>query len=201
MATIYKVQFELNGWDGAPGINSWYCVETAGPGADLDDWCQLLASFYDNLKVYWAAGVSAAILPAIRGYDHASGDLVFADSAPTIAPIVSTGSSSASDQSRASQLKLQFVTDKIRRNRLLRGGIFFGPINGNAIEGDGTVEPDVKTAVATAVEGLLDIAGDFRLVVWGQPIDVGAGDDVGVFGHVQQVTVADKPAVLRSRRD
>lgn len=211
MAGIVKVQYELNGWDGSPGINSWYFTPS-GVGVSFEDVAEAGASlvhdFYTTLVAYWAAGVTAALLPVFRAYEHTTGELLEAGGLTALDPVVSTGSAAASDQSRASQAKLQFVTDQIRGNRVLRGGIYFGPINGNAIEGDGTLEPDFKTAVGTAVEGMLDLLGNTRLVVWGQPFErplaPGSPDTEqvpGAFGHVQSVGVADKPAILRSRRD
>lgn len=99
-------------------------------------------------------------------------------------------------------VKAQYRTDLIQDGRRVRGGVYFGPIDGQGVALDGSVPVGVQQAVITAHSGLID-AGFGRLMVYRRPVHDLGGALVrpGVAGHVQAVTVKPVPAVLRSRRD
>jgi hypothetical protein len=196
MANVFKYRVNLTGWSGAPGVNTFWA---SGPGdisaADINDFGTELGQMYFGLRDILAPSVSATLDTTVSEYAEATGALVAVHSATTWTnSALGTGTGNLS---RAEMLKFQYVTDAIVGNRILRGGIYFGPINETAIDDNGAVLATVKTNVANAHDGLLDIVGPLRLGVWHQPRN-GAG---GSFGHVQGVGVAAVPGILRSRRD
>jgi hypothetical protein len=96
---------------------------------------------------------------------------------------------------------MQFVTDRALRNRILRGGIYFGPIDDSAIDSQGGIVQAAQNTLAQSWAGLIDIqiVDQMRLCVYSRP-NPRKGYE-GVTGYVQQVNVMTVPAVLRSRRD
>jgi len=120
------------------------------------------------------------------------------DRAVVTAPWSVSGSASSTQLSRATQAKFRYRTDRIKNNRFVQGGIFFGPIGGVALSQQGQITSTFATAVTTAHNGLLDVAGPLRLAVYSVP---SPGGSDGEYGYVQTVSVAPAPAVLRSRRD
>jgi hypothetical protein len=199
----------LSGWPGGPGVNTFWALgfeEGDANDATLNSFGQSLGAVYsalDDLMVRsitmsWDGTVDklnvadAALLDRIGGLDS------WSNQAP-----VTTGNTS-----RATQAKLQFKTDRLRGRRFLQGGIFYGPINGTALDGDGQIAGSPRQRLADAWGGLLDVVG-LNLAVYGQPTrpetPPGPGgppnNGDGVAGYVQNVGVKRAPAVLRRRRD
>lgn len=193
---IFEFRVEIGGFPGAPGINTFFGKDDGDLGQGIGNFKDGLQSMYTALKAFAVSGVTWSIIPACKVLDPANGDLL--DVQPFNGWTV-TASGTDSKTSRATQAKFQFLTDKIVRNRLVRGGIFFGPLNDDTIDTAGNIDPGFEPAVQSAFSGLLDVAGDMRMVVWSRP-KVSAPIQPGDFGFVQQVTVWDLPAVLRSRR-
>lgn len=198
MANIALFKVVIDGFIGAPGVNTLAFRSTALPGEDfIDDTGRLLESVYSDLMELGAPLVSWELDSAVRIVDDATGDLVGVGSVETWR-VVTSGVGTTGNLPRASQLKLRFNTSEIVRNRMLRGGIFFGPINENCFDDNGRINPGVLLLVAQAFGGITDIAGDTRLAVWSRP-DEGAAN--GTSGFVDSVTCSLNPAILRSRRD
>lgn len=203
VAIVGKIQWELTGFSGAPGINTWFA--RAGVPSD-DPWEEFnsqIRAFYQNMRTYMAPGLTVSSIPVLRLYDDESGTLLEAGGLGAQSPVVSGAGAGSGDVSRATMAKLQFVTDAIRKNRVLRGGIYFGPIASVALTGDGQIGSGFIAAVDEAVGGMLDVLNT-RLVVWGQPQRDPVTDAItepGMTGFVQHVGVMAAPAVLRSRRD
>lgn len=203
MTQVGKIQWELSGFSGAPGINTWYCRQNVVGENQFEEFNTQLRAFYQTLRQYLASGVVVSSIPVLRVYEDTTGELLEAGSLGPQENVTSIATGSDSTLSRATMAKLQFITNDIRRNRVLRGGIFFGPLSEAAIGNDGSILPVFLTDVNTAVAGLLDLL-NARLVVWGQPILAADGTTVvapGLAGDVQAVGVMSQPAVLRSRRD
>jgi hypothetical protein len=209
MAVIYRFRVELNGWVGAPGVNTFWGLgfeEGSVGDAEVNNFGQGLKALYASIKTTFALNISAhwdgtADLLNIADaalVDRIGGLTQWTEQAP-----VSSG-----NMSRATQIKMQYKTDKIRNRRFLTGGVFHGPLTTTALDGAGQVAATARTLYTNAYGGLLDVIG-VNLAVYGQPTkpETPPGGPVppnnadGVAGYVQSVDVMSRPAVLRRRRD
>ena len=88
---------------------------------------------------------------------------------------------------------------------MLRGGVYFGPVDDGCIGSDGTMQAAARNALSNAWAGAIDVnvTDQMRLCVYGRPDPNNKNPAVreGVTGYVQAVNVMGVPAVLRSRRD
>lgn len=198
MTDIALFKVVIGGFIGAPGVNTLAFRSTATLSGDFfAETGLLLQSVYTDLKDLGAPLVSWELDPSVRVVDDATGDLVGVGSVESWR-VVASGQSGYGNLPRASQLKFRFNTSEIVRNRMLKGGIYFGPINENCFEDSGRITGDVLLLVGEAFGGVTDIAGDTQLAVWSRPDENGAN---GTSGLVDSVTCSVTPAILRSRRD
>lgn len=199
MGEIYKLQVELGAFPGAPGVNSWFCRQAVGSSlsdAEVAAFAADLRTFYDTAKTYMAPNVTMQVLGTFDVFDDGDGSLIARRG--FTAPAVVTAGAGSSATSRATQLKLQAITNTIRGNRIVRGGIYLGPVSNSAINGtDGSVASTPRTAIIAAMNTLRTRAGEAQWAVWSAP----KPGLVGSSGPVASCNVMAKPAVLRSRRD
>jgi len=209
MAVIYRFRVELTGWVGAPGVNTFWALgieEQQVNSTALQAFGNGLKAVYNSIKTTFALNISArwdGTADALNIADAALVDRVGGLTQWTEQAPVSSG-----NMSRATQIKMQFKTDRIRNRRFLSGGVFHGPLTTTALAGDGQVAATARTLYTNAYDGLLDVLG-MRLAVYGQPTrpETPPGGPVppnnadGVAGYVQTVGVMSAPAVLRRRRD
>jgi hypothetical protein len=196
-ANLYRFRVELDGWQGAPGLNTYYIRFVDTPStADLEGIAGLLRTAYDGLKLYLINGLTIKVNPGVDVIRDTDGVL---QSAQAITPPATvTATSSATQVSRATMALARLNTDAVVDGRRLRGRIFLGPVSASAISADGSLAPAMVTAIAGMYSGLLDVVSG-RIVVWHRPSSRGATD--GDSGFVQSVSAKPVPAVLRSRRD
>ena len=199
MASIARFRVSLNGFQGAPGVNTFHALDIGQGPTDqtaVDDFAAQLFSMYSDLHLNLPLSVTAAMVPEVDVFDVADGTLQerFTVGTPWSRP----GADASSQTSRATHAKFRYKTDAIVGNRFLQGGIYFGPISDGPIQDDGTLSASFLTEVSDAHDGLLDVAGPLRLAIWAQPKQ---GQSDGAFGYVQSVSAMPVPAVLRSRRD
>lgn len=210
MASVAKIKAVLEGWDGAPGVNSWYFTSAGGSSPDqiaCEAFATLIMSAYDDLKGYIAGGVRINIDPVASVFAVETGDLEAVYGTGTHAEVVGGATTNFAQLSRATQINVRLQTDAIVGNRILAGRHFIGPCGNNAIGFDGKMKPEVATAVDTAYAGMLDVVGQGRLVVWSQPKPARTGSSgkplpaqVGAFGYVQSADAQAVPGTLRSRK-
>jgi len=196
-ANIYRFRVNLSGWDGGPGLNTYFARWAALPVIeDVQSFANQIASAYTTMQDNHPAGTVATLDPEVDVLDDATGTLQ--TKAVITPPAAVGGSGSGQNCSRATMIKARFQTDAVVNGRVLRGGVFLGPIHAFVIDATGNITPTAMGRVTTAFNGMLDVAGG-RLVVWHRPSAKGASD--GTSGFVQTVSAWHKPAVLRSRRD
>lgn len=210
MARVAKIKAVLEGWDGAPGVNSWYFTSIGGlaPDADgIEAMAALIRDAYSDLKPYIVGGIRINIDPAAAVYEVETGDLVAVHGTGTHAEVVGQAAGKDLALSRATQINVRLQTDAIVGNRILAGRHFIGPCSNNALDYGGKVTAEVASLVDTAYAGMLDIAGPHRLVVWSQPKPARTGSSgkplpaqVGAFGYVQSADAQAVPGTLRSRK-
>lgn len=204
MARIWRLQFGLTGWQGAPGVNTFHTTVPPSPGIDSpSDVVSLFRSAYSEVVEWFASGITIASPAEILELDVETGELQEVHAVGPQAPVF-TGSG-VDAMSRATMGKLRFRTDSIVDGRRIHGGCFLGPVGTNAVENDGSISGAFNEAAANAFEGLMNAIAftEARLAVYQRPRKASAGlpSRVGSFGHVQSVDLMPMPAVLRSRRD
>lgn len=194
------MKVDLGGWPGAPGVNQWFFTSgqtevsiSAGLAGNE------VHSFYDTLKGNLVNGMTWSVESEVKVFDIATGnleDVLFVDNTGWSGS--STASLTTGDMSRATMAKLQFYTNTVNRNRLIQGGIYFGPINNLATDTDGSLQNGFRSNVQNACQAMISGAGP-RLQVWSRPNP--QKGYVGLCGDVTGVNTMRVPAVLRSRRD
>ena len=204
MASVYQYKAELSGWDGAPGVTIWnaYAGFANIDEADIQEFGDRIRAFYDGVKAYLLNAMTVDVSPEVKQYDIPTGDLEQVHVIASPAQVVGTATSTQGNLSRATQVCVRLKTDRPWYNRLLQGRQFHGPIPTGALNPQGEISPTVRNTFQTNYNGMLDIAGPLRLVVWARPRDASPGVTarMGEVGHVQQVVANRIPGTLRSRK-
>lgn len=202
MATVYRFKVDLSGFVGGPGLNTWHMAQAGGAAgadqSDLEGMAADIRAVYVALAGNLPQTITTRLAPIVEGFDVATGQLTQVTGIAQ--PDAVAGTSSQTSMPRATQITVRLKTDAIRGNRLLQGRHFIGPVAGSVIGADGQVTNTVRTSVAAAYGGVLDIGGNGRLVVWGRPNPLVDGLETGVLGYVQGVLVNSVPGTLRSRK-
>lgn len=195
MPDVYRAQVLLQGWQGAPGINTLWFTKGDPLGTDQTTAEQIaseLETVYEAMRSTWVSGVRATNVSLVDKIEETTGALL----ARYSVPIWETGAgTSTGGVSRATQAKMQFLTNTIRGNRLLQGGPFIGPLGPGALTTSGALAAATVTQLSEAWGTFLSGLGP-RLAVYAQP-----RGGTGAVGDVVSVGVKALPAVLRSRRD
>lgn len=204
MAIIYRFGVELTGWEGGPGRNTWHMAQFNALGgatqSDLEAVAIDIAAVYTAVSSLLINGVTATIDSVVEEFEVETGALQRAVGIVAPPPVVGSASSVAGALSRATQATVRLRTDAIRRNRVLQGRHFIGPISTTAMTTSGQIDSGDAGTIGAAYGGVLDVVGNARLVVWGQPNPDVPGLETGVFGYVQSATCNTVPGTLRSRK-
>jgi hypothetical protein len=101
--------------------------------------------------------------------------------------------------SAASGACINWYTDGVRNGRRVRGRSFMVPIGSNGMENNGTLNATALGSWRTATDLLIASFENSTLGVWSRPSAPAATD--GIWHKTTSMTIPDKAAVLRSRRD
>lgn len=202
MGTVYRFKVALSGFVGGPGVNTWHMCQVSEAGgadqSDLEGMGNTIMDAYTTIRSLLAAGVFYELQPIVEGFDIETGNLVSVTGIDT--PPANNGTAS-STIARSVQYTVRLKTDAIRKNRLMQGRHFLGPAGTSGIGNDGLVISSARTTLQSAYDGLLDVAGDGRLVVYGRKYkDKDGVTHPGQIGYVQQVLANNVPGTLRSRK-
>lgn len=197
MSEILQFHVGLEGWVGGPGVNTWYAAPDDIFSGDAATWATALYNVYDVGRTWLAPGVTAVIDSVARRFNAQTGELIGVEALPALPPLGSSAAASDGVMGRAEQIWCRFVTNTIRNNRVLSGGVFFGPVSAYAVGQDGQLKAEVKSGMEGLLGELLQPYGDLRHNVWGQPSDA---NPVGVAGDVVSYQVSSTPGTLRSRK-
>lgn len=200
---MYRLRVELGAFPGAGGLNTWWFKGDGGTTTDADQVGTALRAFYAAIDNALVNDMTVSIQPSLDTFDEATGVLSGAV-AMTSAPAVVEGNGAGSSLSRASQLKLRFLTGSVSDGRRVAGGIYLGPSPAEAFSTDGQVQTTIRNAITTALGTFRDaLTGNLQHAVYQQPRDASGGlpqrDGSGYL--VTTYAVKTLPAVLRSRRD
>lgn len=198
MVNIDRVRVSLTGFVGAPGVATHYGLN--GPALAADAW-----TFWQQVAALMPTTVNINVENSGDTLNDATGDIVGAWSAAVFVPLFggATGSYSA-----PSGCCVTWLTTDVVDSHRVRGRTFVVPMGISQYQDDGSLAPGTITGLKTVADALVaNSAGNF--VVWSRPraarlatptlpgLPARAGSN-----HVITATrVADKVAVLRSRRD
>lgn len=192
---ILRVKVRWTGFSGAPGYNVFHFGQWDVPDlSHAQGAVDALSTFYTSLRLYHPAAVKWDIDPAVEVLHSPNGELISYLQAAQPATISATGTG---NWSSPTGYCINWLTDTVRRGRRVRGKSFMVPMSASAMSVDGTLDSSALTAINAAANGLAAGAGP-ALIVYGRPTP---DTSDGVVADVMGIRVADKAAVLRSRRD
>lgn len=201
--TFLRYRPVLNGFVGAPGINTFHCQGTVFPfqPVDIQAFADTVRASYQSFRANLATGVTVDFPSEVTEHDEASGALVAAYGITAPAQVLSSGAGTASQLSRDTQIVLRLNTGTVRAGRRLKGRLFIGPINSGCILSTGQISSAVGAQLVDAFDGLIDFLGG-RLVVYGPPKrnEAGAIVSAGVAARVTGMSYQPMPGTLRSRK-
>lgn len=199
MSEIIRLRVDWTGFIGAPGYTNLYFRDfTAGAITQgivdgsitkTDTWLDAYASSINNT-------VSYVINPTVDVIEDTTGELQgFMTGTPDTTRI---GTQTAA-YSAVSGGCINWYTDGVRNGRRIRGRTFMVPLAASAYGTDGTLDATKLATFRAANTAMVSHTGDGDLGVWSRPSAPAATD--GVWYVANSSTMADKAAVLRSRRD
>jgi hypothetical protein len=195
VAAVHQFKINLSGWQGGPGINTWYAIPSLVGSAQMTPTELTAASsgfnvFYTAVRAYLIGGMAIAPDTEVKILDSATGELTGVVTMPTFAV---SGSGSGNEESRATQIKLRILTNLFANGRRVKGGPFIGPASNLSLGPDGQLTATAVTTISTALNTFLNTA---VWGVWHRP-KAGAG---GEFGVHTSGTVSSVPGTLRRRK-
>jgi hypothetical protein len=194
---MYKTTTVWSGFQGAPGYTVMYfdpagAHTEAGAGAANGR----VRTFFAFLQQYLSTSTTLTFNQNVDQVDPVTGELVnsFSPTQPGI--LIGTGTA---NQAAAAGACVTWRTPKIVAGKRLRGRTFIVPLSVGAYEPNGTLTGNALGDLRTAAAALVADSplAPPRLCVWHRPIAKTGGD----LGIANAATVADKTAVLTSRRD
>lgn len=211
MSQIGRVKAEWTGFIGAPGYTNIYFGLKGGTFAWSAAAAQEAVTGVRALLDYTAnypTTVNILVNPTVEVIDSDNGDLIELHTAAT-PPAAIVGTSTASVAGPAGAC-INWTTDGIHRNRRVRGRTFIVPLATTSYEPNGTIFPGFLTALRTNAAGFLTMSRTLvEPNIWARPYTVPetVGGPIpptvlpGAAYRITSSSVADKVAVLRSRRD
>lgn len=206
-----RVRFASDGWRGGPGLNTFYFQEQASgvpvdptqEGVDL-----VTARVHDamaGIGGLFPAPWHGQVNPFVDVLNPVNGDLMGSFSAAPTAVI--NGSSGSGFLPPQTMGLAQLRTSAFDDGRKIQGRAFFGPLAAT-IDADGSPNAAVVTTLTNWGVAMLDVGITHTpdLVVWRRPREARTTPKVvtqrdGRIAVVTSITVPDKYATLRSRRD
>lgn len=194
--TVSRVTAVWTGWPGGPGFSSFHFGNLIGSEQlGVDAVHRLLRGIYSASGSTSGSrlplGVTINLNVDVEHYVDETGELESVVSTTEPEPIEGIYPDAWSS---AVGICASWTTSQINRGRRIRGRTFFVP-HADAMSTDGTVPAAALTRLRDVCREYVETA-PFP-VVWSRPRN-GAGGEAGL---IDSANVADKSAVLRSRRD
>lgn len=216
MTQICRVRAASEGWLGGPGLNTFYFRTGENQVPPVINTAQLCVTRVRAALDVWKAQMPLAwrcqVSNIVDVIEDSSGQLVNSfsvDPAAILAGVAPMGWAPTS-----TMVLLRLNTSTFSDGARLQGRAFLGPV-ANSLDDNGTVTQSMLDNATATGAALLDagISDNPDLVVWRRPREARAaytkGEKVfpavtqrnGSIAQVTSITVPDKFAVLRSRRD
>ena len=198
MATIARIRVSLTGAQGLPGVCTFYALDpvTAVPA---------LHAFWTQQGGRFPTVVSTLVEPTGDLLNESTGEAIGSWATTPVAAVDNVG---AGSYAAPVGLSISWVTGTFIGGRRVRGRTFIVPMVSSLFENDGT--PTFATTSGLQGNGTTLIAAvPGNMLVWHRPTPIldAQGNPTGEFNAdgtgvaITSCTVADKAAVLRSRRD
>lgn len=191
MTTVARIKVRWEGFFGAPGLSTFYCLDAA-------TWRPNLLTFFNTIKARMPTTVVMVVEAQGDLVNDVTGDITgsWTEGAETSYTGAITGNYPA-----PSGVVVNWLTTAVIAGRRLRGKTFLVPIGGAGYDNNGTIISTYLTdfrAAATA----LHTTTPGQMLVLHRPTLAGspAGVTAGSSSAVTTATVPDLAAVLRSRR-
>jgi hypothetical protein len=203
---MMRVRTVINGFPAGPALNTFYfdgTEDVAGATACVE-----------RVRVFWLAAttfmpnVANAVPDTLVDVVNPVNGQVTDTIATTATATPINGAGGGNFAPPSCQILLKLKTGTFLAGRRLQGRSFIGPVNLANIEGDGTPTAAAVSAVNDAATVMITgDGGTHHLVVWRRPKQSSPKTKPATFirdgssGAVTNVSVPNKFATLRSRRD
>lgn len=191
---ISRVTAVWSGFSGAPGYTNFF-FDAFGGGDVVDLEVDRVHAFFQAIREALPTGVVVQVQQEAAIIDEATGELQSYAQSTDPAPEVLGYSTDA--YSAPSGACVTWNTEAIARGRRLRGRTFIVPLGSDAYDAQGNLTNQAIGFLNAGATALIGDGSGPQMVIWSRP-RAGVG---GSIGAVTSHRVADKAAVLRSRRD
>lgn len=192
--TITRVTAVWSGFSGAPGYTNFF-FDSFGTGDEVDLEVARVEAFFTPLAAELPNDLTVTVQGEAAFVDETTGELLdYAQATGGNQQVEGTASGGYAAPVGAA---VTWNTETVARGRRLRGRTFIVPMRSSAYEDDGTLTLSALANLNNAAAALIGDGSGPTAVIWSRP-RAGAG---GSIGPITSARVADKVAVLRSRRD
>lgn len=203
---MLRVRVTSAGWNGGPGLNTFYFMGTE-TGEHADSVAVRVHAVVSAAASAFSSTVSHTVVPDVDIIDAVTGDLTGTYSTSPTGPIMGAQAPGAS-LPPANAILLTLHTGTFSDGSRIQGRAYWSPIARLFTDPDGTPEAGAIAAITAAGVALLDSGlAPADACVWRRPRPAGTGKGgllparAGMSALITGTSVADKFAVLRSRRD
>lgn len=191
---ITRVTAVWSGFTGAPGYTNFF-FDAFGVGDEVDLETDRVRDFFQTVREALPNDVIVQVQQEAAIIDETTGELMGYSQATTPPqPVVGYSTAAYSAPSGAC---VTWNTETIARGRRLRGRTFVVPLSSGAYDAQGTLTNEAQGFLNGGANALIGDGSGPQMVIWSRP----RGGVGGSIGPVTSHRVADKVAILRSRRD
>lgn len=192
MTTLARIKVRWVNTPGGAGVSTYYCLDPA-------TWRPALLTYLNAMRGDLPTAISLICESQGDLINDVTGEITgsWADGTDT------TYAGGSTDKIAApAGVCITWLTTAVADGKHLRGRTFFVPVGSGAYDTDGTFTSAARGAFQSRSDTLV-AASPGQMLVWHRPIPTGKprGPRNGSSAAVSAARVADKVAVLRSRRD
>jgi len=200
MARILRVKINWTGFQGGPGYTNLHFESPTGTAftqADINEAITMTQTWLAVFRPDFPSVVVTGVDPTVIELDENHGNIEHF----WTGTVTAAAAGSQSDVYAAgSGVCINWGTDGVWNGRRVRGRTFMVPIGYSGLATNGSLADGRLTAWRTATNTFAGTGTGVRLVVWRRPSDFPLLINGGAY-DVNQATINDKVAQLRSRRD
>lgn len=207
MPYVYRVKARWSGFVGAPGYSVFHflCPDASGNSGDAGAAAGAVRSLFDGIKSQLAPPVTIQVMSDVEVINTADDKLSSVQNAGTVTPVVSTGAAGTGYAAPVGAV-ITWRTGGVVNGRRVQGKTFLVPLISTAYQADGSINSVALGQMQTAAASLMGFVGTARFGVYARPVkedpnDPGIVARTGSFHEINNLSIPDMCAVLRSRRD
>jgi hypothetical protein len=209
MAPILRVKARWSGFTGSPGYSNFYFRDfDSGSFTDAmaDAAGDRVETFFGACATLFPNNVRITVQSDAEVIEETNGEIISVLSTGPRSAVAGTAAANA--YSAASGVVVTWRTGGVVVGRRVRGRTFLVPTANVAYDLDGTLGSGPMNTIQTAANALAATTGSPDLGVWSRPHKARVAKDGtnvpardGSWYVVTSVTIPDKVAILKSRRD